>query len=47
MFIALDKDGDRKISVNEVEHGLYASDIPINREEAVAIVKMYPPNINI
>jgi hypothetical protein len=41
MFIALDKDGDRKISVDEVEHGLYASDIPIHREEAVAIVKMH------
>lgn len=41
MFIALDKDGDRKLSVDEVEHGLNASDIPIRRDEAVALVKMH------
>lgn len=41
MFIALDKDGDRKISVYEVEHGLNASDIPIQHEEAVSLVRMH------
>jgi len=41
MFIALDKDGDRKLSLNEVKHGLNASDIPIRHDEAVALVKLH------
>jgi len=38
LFIALDKDGDRKLSVEEVEHGLNASDIPVQHAEVLALM---------
>lgn len=41
IFIALDKDGDRKLSTLEVEHGLNASDISIRHEEAVSLVQLH------
>jgi hypothetical protein len=44
LFVALDKDGDHKLNLDEVEHGLNASDIPVLHTEVVALVKRYPPS---
>jgi len=41
MFIALDKNGDRKLSIDEVEHGLNASDIPVQRAEVISLVQQH------
>lgn len=43
-FIALDKDGDRKLTVDEVEHGLNASDISVSHQEAEALVQRFDTN---
>jgi len=44
MFIALDKDGDQKLTADEVEHGLNASDIPVQRAEVVELMKKFDYN---
>jgi len=41
MFVALDKNGDRRLSVDEVEHGLNATDFPIPHDEVIALVKKH------
>jgi len=41
IFLALDKNGDRKLSVEEVERGLIASDIPVQRNDVIDLVKMH------
>lgn len=41
IFLALDKDGDRKLSVDEVENGLRAADIPAQRSDVMQLVRLH------
>jgi len=41
IFIALDKDGDKKLSVDEVEHGLRASDVPVQHGDVAQLVRLH------
>lgn len=41
MFVALDTNGDRKLSVEEVLHGLNASDIPVHHADVVKLFQLH------
>lgn len=44
LFVALDKDGDHRLSADEVEHGLHASDIPVKHDEVKELMQKFDYN---